>query len=56
MLPSLLRYANSNLTMNFFTHPVSTKEGWAKSRAVEMILPRQNQSAARAGVAWCVFS
>jgi len=47
----LMRHANSNITMNIYTHAVSSKKRRAQSRVVEMILPEQTQAAASAGVA-----
>ena len=37
---ALMRHANSNITMNIYTHAVSSKKRRAQSRVVEMILPR----------------
>ena len=48
---SLMRHANSNITMNIYTHAVSSKKRRAQSRVVEMILPGQAQVAASAGAA-----
>lgn len=48
---SLMRHANSNITMNIYTHAVSSKKRRAQSRVVEMILPQQLQAVARTGVA-----
>lgn len=48
---SLMRHANSNITMNIYTHAVSSKKRRAQSKVVEMILPEQSQPAASAGVA-----
>ena len=48
---SLMRHANSNITMNIYTHAVSSKKRRAQSRVVEMILPEQAQATATAGVA-----
>ncbi|MGH9529426.1 MAG: tyrosine-type recombinase/integrase [Terriglobales bacterium] len=48
---SLMRHANSNITMNIYTHAVSHKKRRAQSKVVEMILPEQTQPAASAGVA-----
>ena len=36
---SLMRHANSNITMNIYTHAVSSKKRRAQSKVVEMILP-----------------
>lgn len=47
---SLMRHANSNITMNIYTHAVSSKKRRAQSKVVEMILPGQQQAAASAGV------
>src|SRR6267143_7278734 len=35
---SLMRHANSNITMNIYTHAVSSKKRRALSKVVEMIL------------------
>jgi integrase len=48
---SLMRHANSNITMNMYIHAVSSKKRRAQSKVVEMILPDQSQAAASAGVA-----
>lgn len=48
---SLMRHANSNITMNIYTHAVSSKKRRAQSKVVEMILPVQQQAAPSAGVA-----
>lgn len=48
---SLMRHANSNITMNIYTHAVSSKKRRAQSKVVEMILPGQQQAAPSAGVA-----
>jgi integrase len=48
---SLMRHANSNITMNIYTHAVSSKKRRAQSKVVEMILPEQAQAATSAGVA-----
>jgi integrase len=48
---SLMRHANSNITMNIYTHAVSSKKRRAQSKVVEMILPEQSQPAASAAVA-----
>jgi hypothetical protein len=41
---SLMRHANSNITMNIYTHSVSSKKRRAQSRVVEMILPRDRNA------------
>jgi len=38
---SLMRHANSNITMNIYTHAVSSKKRRAQSKVVEMILPAE---------------
>jgi integrase len=48
---SLMRHANSNITMNIYTHAVSSKKRRAQSKVVEMILPEQRQAPPSAGVA-----
>ena len=48
---SLMRHANSNITMNIYTHAVSSKKRRAQSKVVEMILPELSQPAASAGIA-----
>jgi integrase len=51
---SLMRHANSNITMNIYTHAVSSKKRRAQSRVVEMILPRDRNAqvaAAKGGTA-----
>ena len=48
---SLMRHANSNITMNINTHAVSSKKRRAQSKVVEMILPEQSQPVASAGIA-----
>jgi len=41
---SLMRHANSNITMNIYTHAVSSKKRRAQSRVVEMILPQDRKA------------
>jgi integrase len=48
---SLMRHANSNITMNIYTHAVSSKKRRAQSKAVEMILPAEGATPVPAGVA-----
>ena len=48
---SWMRHANSNITMNIYTHAVSTKKGRAQTKVVEMILPQGNKAVATKGVA-----
>jgi integrase len=48
---SLMRHANSNITMNIYTYAASSKKRRAQSKVVEMILPEQQQVATSAGVA-----
>ena len=40
---SLMRHANSNITMNIYTHAVSSKKRRAQSKVVEMILPEEKR-------------
>jgi len=39
-----MRHANSNITMNIYTHAVSSKKRRDQSRVVEMILPRDRKA------------
>ena len=48
---SLMRHANSNITMNIYTHAVSSKKRRAQSKVVEMILPEEKATAVSGGVA-----
>ncbi|HYK48485.1 MAG TPA: tyrosine-type recombinase/integrase [Terriglobales bacterium] len=48
---SLMRHANSNITMNIYTHAVSSKKRRAQSKVVEMILPQEKTTQVAAGVA-----
>jgi hypothetical protein len=48
---SLLRHANSNITMNIYTHAVSSKKRRAQQKVVEMILPLGKNAVATKGVA-----
>ena len=48
---SLMRHANSNITMNIYTHAVSSKKRRAQTKVVEMILPEGNKVVATKGVA-----
>jgi integrase len=48
---SLMRHANSNITMNIYTHAISSKKRRAQSKVVEMILPNEKAASAQAGVA-----
>lgn len=48
---SLMRHANSNITMNIYTHAVSSKKRRAQTKVVEMILPEGNKAVATKGVA-----
>lgn len=41
---SPMRHANSNITMNIYTHAVSSKKRRDQSRVVEMILPRDRKA------------
>ena len=41
---SPMRHANSNITMNIYTHAVSSKKRRAQSRVVEMILPQDRKA------------
>jgi integrase len=42
---SLMRHANSRITLDIYTHAVSSSKRRAQSRVVEMILPRDNRMA-----------
>ena len=48
-----LRHANSNITitMNIYTHAVSSKKRRAQQRVVEMILPEGRSAAVTKGAA-----
>ena len=48
---SLMRHANSNITMNIYTHAVSSKKRRALSKVVEMILGEEKTTPVAAGVA-----
>jgi integrase len=48
---SLMRHANSNITMNIYTHAVSSKKRRAQSKVVEMILREEKTTPVAAGVA-----
>ena len=48
---SLMRHANSNITVNNYTHAVSSKKRRAQTKVVEMILPEGNKVGATKGVA-----
>jgi integrase len=48
---SLMRHANSNITMNIYTHAVSSKKRRAQTKVVEMILPEGNKVVVTKGVA-----
>jgi integrase len=48
---SLMRHANSNITMNIYTHAVSSKKRRAQSKVVEMILTQEKTAPVAAGVA-----
>ena len=48
---SLMRHANSNITMNTYTHAVSSKKRRALSKVVEMILREEKTTPVAAGVA-----
>jgi integrase len=48
---SLTRHANSNITMNIYTHAVSSKKRRAQQKVVEMILPEGRNAGATKGVA-----
>ena len=46
---SWMRHANSNITMNIYTHAVSSKKRRAQTKVVEMILPEGNKAVAGPG-------
>ena len=48
---SLMGHANSNITMNIYTHAVSSKKRRALSKVVEMILREEKTTPVAAGVA-----
>jgi len=48
---SLMRQANSNITMNIYTHAVSSKKRRALSKVVEMILREEKTTPVATGVA-----
>ena len=48
---SLMRHANSNITMNIYNHAVSSKKRRAQRKVVEMILPEGTNAVATKGVA-----
>jgi integrase len=48
---SLMRHANSNITMNIYTHAVSSRKRRAQSKVVEMILPGERAASVSADVA-----
>jgi integrase len=47
---SLMRHANSNITMNIYTHALSSKKRRALSKVVEMILREGKATPVAAGV------
>jgi hypothetical protein len=49
-------HANSNITLNIYTHAISSKKRRAQSNVVEMILPAEKATPVSAGVAQCVCS
>ena len=46
-----IRHANSNISMNIYTHAVSSKKRRAQQKVVEMILPEGRSAAVAQGVA-----
>lgn len=48
---SPMRHANSNITMNTYTHAVTSKKRRAQTKVVEMILPEGNRAVATKRVA-----
>ncbi len=50
-MQSLMRHANSNITMNIYTHAVSSKKRRAQSKVVEMILPEEKAAPTAASLA-----
>ncbi len=48
---SLMRHANSSITMNIYTHAVSSKKRRAQTKVVGMILPEGIKAVATKGVA-----
>ena len=50
-MQSLMRHANSNITMNVYTHAVTSKKRRALTKVVEMILLEGNKAVVTKGVA-----
>ena len=46
---SLMRHANSSITMNIYTHAVTSKKRRAQQKVVEMILPEGRSTAVKEG-------
>jgi hypothetical protein len=46
-----MRHANSSITMDIYTHAVSSKKRRAQAKVVEMILPEGKRAATRKGAA-----
>jgi len=49
---SLMRDANSNITMNIYTHAVTSKKRRAQQKVVEMIWPEGRSTAVKEGTAY----
>ena len=48
---SLMRHANSSITMDIYTHAVSSKKRQAQAKVVEMILPEGKSAVGTPGAA-----
>lgn len=48
---ALMRHANSSITMDIYTHAVSSKKRRAQAKVVEMILPEGKQAEGTRGAA-----
>jgi hypothetical protein len=46
-----MRHANSSITMDIYTHAVSSKKRRAQEKVVEMILPKGKTAAGTRGAA-----
>jgi integrase len=48
---SLMRHANSSITMNIYTHAVTSKKRRAQQKVVEMISPKGRSTVVKEGAA-----
>jgi integrase len=46
---SLMRHGNSSMTMDIYTHPVSSKKRRAQAKVVEMVLPKEKRAVGARG-------